>query len=91
MSSGRPIGVIGREQPYAVVPPITVAGEGVDRHQLDGGNAQVRQIIQFFDGCTESPFMGESADVEFIQHHFFPRSPLPVLIRPGETQWVDDF
>ena len=42
----RAVGGVGREGQHAVIAPVALAGEIVDRHQLDGGDAELSQAGQ---------------------------------------------
>ena len=56
------IGDLRRKQQHAVVTPVTLAGEGGHRHELDRGNAESRQVRQ---PCGH----GRSLRVQLLQRH----------------------
>ncbi len=51
--------MLDREEEYAVVTPVAVAGAFGDGHQLDAGDAQGYQVIEAGDDGIEGPFGGE--------------------------------
>jgi hypothetical protein len=60
------VGAVGRVQIDAVIAPTVLAGEGVDREQLDVGDAQVDEVIEVFDGAEERAGFTERAHVELV-------------------------
>ena len=55
------VGLVNGVEIDSVISPAAITGKRHDRHQLDGLDAQLLQIIQLVDGRIESPLRGESA------------------------------
>jgi hypothetical protein len=64
----RAIGVVGREQVHAVVPPAPAPGKLGDGHQLDMGHAELDEVIEVGDGGDEGAGVAEGAHVHFVDH-----------------------
>src|SRR6202000_1893549 len=79
-----PVGLVHRPQADAVVSPAVVAGEGGDRHQLNDGDAERRQVIKAADGGFERPLRGEGAGVQFVDHRAADGHTAPAAVGPGE-------
>ena len=87
---GRAVRRLRREQQDAIVAPAAPARKLRHGHELNGRDAELRQVIQArFDG-GERALMRKAADVEFVQHDFVPRPSLPAVILPLERQRIDD-
>ncbi len=76
---GRAIGGIGREGQHAVVAPVARAGKVVQRHQLDGGDAQCGERRQT---SLHAGVAAERADVQFVEHGLIPGPAGPVGVLP---------
>src|ERR1700712_5367173 len=88
---GPAIAGIRREQQYAVVSPVAATGKVGDRHDLDGGDSEVSQIVQPIDRAAKRAFLCEGPDVYFINDGFFPRPPRPCAIVPLVAMRIDNF
>jgi hypothetical protein len=88
---GRAIACIRRERQHAVVSPVARAREIGERHQLDGRDAKLGQVIQAFLHAAKGACRRKRADVKLVERGLVPRSPRPVLIGPVEIVGVDDF
>ena len=51
-----------------IVSPIARAGNGVERHEFDGGDAEIAKVRQAMDGGIESTGASESANMEFVEY-----------------------
>ena len=63
---GAAVARLGRRQVDAVVAPTAGAGELGDRHQLDRGDPELRQLREVGDGAGERPLLAEGADVQLV-------------------------
>src|SRR5208282_1067760 len=88
---GAAVSAIGREREDAVVTPVALAREVGNRHQLQGSDSQIRQVVEALAHCGTSPGRGEGSDVQFIENSFFPPSATPGAILPVEGTGVDNF
>ncbi len=75
---GRAIGRVRREGQHAVVPPVALAGEIVDRHQLDRGDAELGQLRQHRGHAGEA---AEGAGMQLVEHGFRPAAAAPPACR----------
>jgi hypothetical protein len=78
-----------REGMDAVIAPVARAGELGERHQLDGGDAEVPQIVETLDDRVERAFGRESAHVNFVEKIVLERQAPPSRVAPIEIR-VDD-
>ena len=62
---GRAIGGVGREGQHAVVAPVALAREIVDRHELDGGDAELSQVGQPRGDTGEA---AQAAGMQLVEH-----------------------
>ena len=83
----RAIAAVGRERQHAVVAPVALAGKIVDRHQLDGGDAQRGEVGQ---GCLHAVEAAQSADMQLVEHRLVPRPAAPRRMLPAIGARVDD-
>ena len=65
---GPAVGVLDGGREHAVVAPVAVAGEGVQRHQLDGRDAEGGQAGELVDRRVERAGRRERADVRLVEH-----------------------
>ena len=65
---GRAVEVRGGEEVHAVVAPAEPAGELGHGHDLQGGDAEVRQGRQLAGRRLPGPLRGEGADVHLVEH-----------------------
>ena len=86
---GPAVGGIGGEQGGAVVSPVAGARKVGDRHQLDGGDAKIDQIIEFFDAAGERAGGSERADVQLVEDDLLPRPAAPVGMAPAVGGRID--
>jgi hypothetical protein len=87
---GPAVGVVRRPQVDPVVAPAPAAGELDDRHELDGVDAQLDQVVEVVDGTGEGPGGREGADVQLVEHRVLERAPPPRRVGPGERRGVDE-
>ena len=83
---GSAIGVLHREGINPVVAPVAPARKLGHRHQLQGGDPQIFQIIQMGDNGVEGPFRGKSPHVQFINHVIGKGEAGPMAVVPGEIR-----
>ena len=81
---GRAVRFMRGEEVDAVVAPALDSGEGVDGHQLDVGDAEVAEIVEFGLRGVEGAFGGEGADVQFIKDGGGERRGFPGGVGPRE-------
>ncbi len=74
----------------SVVAPVARAGKLRDRHQLDGGDAEVFERIEMWNDRVERPFVGERADVQLVENVVLERDAAPAVVVPFEIAG-DDF
>ncbi|CAJ5431243.1 Uncharacterised protein [Burkholderia pseudomallei] len=84
---GRPVGCVGRERQHAVVAPVARAGERVDGHQLDRGDAERGERRE---PARDPRIAAERADVHLVQHGLAPRPSAPVVVAPAVGGRIDD-
>jgi hypothetical protein len=85
---GAVVAVRGKEQ-HAVVAPVAAAREIGHRHQLDGGYAEVDQVVEPFDQVHEPAARGAGTGVQFVEHRLVPGPALPVPVLPGKGERID--
>ena len=68
-----PVGARGRVEEHAVVTPVPAAREIGQRHDLDGRDAQVLEVVELVDGGEERALAGERADVQLVDDEFVQR------------------
>ncbi len=61
------VGVLHRRPEHAVVAPVAIAGELVERHQLDVGDAEHGQTFELADRRVERAGRRERPDVQLVQ------------------------
>ncbi len=84
------VAAVGSEGQHPVVAPIAGAVEVGDGHELDGGDAQLDQVVQALGDGGKAALRREGADVQFVDDRLFPRSSPPLGIGPAPTPRVDD-
>ena len=72
----------------SVIAPIPAALEVADRHDLDGGHPEVREMIQLASGPRERALRGKSAEMEFVKNDVAPFAASPGLA-PAIGAWID--
>ncbi len=87
---GPAVVLAGGEEGDAVVAPAEVAGEVVDRHQLDVRHAERLEVRQPLDRRVERPLGGERADVQLVDQGRRERAGLVFVVGPIEVVVVDD-
>ncbi len=80
------VGTGGGVGQHAVVTPVAPAGKGIQRHQLDGGDAQFCQLRQ---PSLERGIAAEQADMGLVKHRFMPGPATPLRVAPAECGGVD--
>ena len=84
-----PVDRIRREDGDAVVAPVPRPGKVGDRHQLDGGDAQILEVAEPVGDALVRAFRREGADVQLVEDRVLPRPPGPVRMLPGVGVRVD--
>jgi hypothetical protein len=74
---GPAVGRVGGEPQHAVVAPAELGVEGVDRHELDVGHAQLGQSRQVDGGGVEGALGSERADVQLVDDGSLQRGRVP--------------
>ena len=69
------IGIGRREGQHAVIAPVPPAGKSGNRHDLDGSDAEIDQMVQLADGGAKRAFRCESADVQLVDDGLLPGRP----------------
>ena len=69
----------------AVVAPVSGSGEGLQRHEFDGVDAQLGEVVQLLNHAGEGAGGGEGAHVELVNHHVLGGDAGPVVIVPREV------
>ena len=80
----------GKRQ-HAVISPVARARKRRKWHDLQRGDAQCRQLPQPAAAAPKVPFVGEGADVQFVDHGLGPRPPAPRRFAPLIRCGIDDF
>src|SRR5438874_12191259 len=78
---------IGRD---TVISPVSRAGKGGDRHQLDKGDTKFAQVRQALDSSIERAGRREGANVKLVDDGITEFQAAPTGIAPGEAIWIDD-
>ena len=86
----RAVGVVRRIPQDAVVAPVPLAGKIADRHQLDSGDAGLRDVIELADQAVIGAFGRKRAHMAFEQHGLVPGPTPPIARAPGKGVVVDD-
>ncbi len=79
-------GRLRRVGQHPVVAPVTLAGALRQRHQLNGGDAQLGQawqVLLYSGVASQDPHM------QLVDHRFMPGSALPGAVAPGVGQGID--
>ena len=87
---GPAVGVVRGEEVDAVVAPAAVARELGHRHELDGVDAQLDEVVEVLDDAVERALRCERADVELVEHGAGQGQASPAAVGPGERRVVDD-
>ena len=66
----------------SVVAPVPPAFEVADRHDLDGRDPEVREVVQFKGGSRKHALRRESADMEFVENDVVPFAAVPGFLPP---------
>ena len=86
-----PVTAVRREGQHAIVSPVSRARKIPDGHELDGGHAELGQIVQSLAHAGKGAARREGADVKLVEHHFLPGTAEPVDVLPLEGAGVDHF
>ena len=81
--------LVHRPRRHAVVPPVPLAGEGLHRHQLDAGDAQLGQVRQARRRRVERPLGGEGPDVQLVEHERLEGQAAEVRVAPGVAAGIE--
>ena len=84
------IGVGRREGQHAVIAPVPPARESGDRHDLDGGDAEIDQMAELADGRAKGAFRREGADVQLVDDRLLPWAAGPGVVAPDIGGRIDD-
>ena len=79
----------GRRE-HTVVAPVAGAGRGVQRHQLDEGDAERGEAVELADGGVERALGREHAHVELVVHRVHEGDAAPAAVGPRVLGRVDD-
>src|SRR3984957_6417068 len=71
----------------SVIAPVPAALEVTDRHDLDGRDTEVREVVQLKSGSRKRALRRKNADMEFVKHHVIPFAARPGLA-PAKCGWV---
>ena len=82
----RAVGGIGRIRQHAVIAPVALTREIVDRHQFDRGDAECRQPRKLPRHTAEA---AEDSGMEFVQHGLAPRPSAPGGVAPRVAARID--
>ena len=78
------VGARGRVEEHAVVAPVPAAREVGQRHDLDGRDTQVPEVIELADGGEERALARERADVQLVDDERVQRHAAMVgVVLPG--------
>jgi hypothetical protein len=61
---------IGSMEQDAVITPVVPAGDIIDRHQLDGSDAEIAKVIEPVLYSRVRSFVGERTDMQFVDDRF---------------------
>jgi hypothetical protein len=86
---GRAVARVRRERQHTVVPPVALAREIGERHELDRRHAEVRKIVEPRLHTPERALGRERADMKLVHDRFAPRTSAPCAIRPGKCARID--
>ena len=84
------IRILRRVRQHAVISPVAIAGELVDRHDLDRSDPQLLQRRQSPDGCVECAGVRERANVQFVDDQILSPHASPVRVGPFKLRWTHD-
>src|SRR5882672_11238717 len=79
-AGGTAVGILRRVEAGAVVSPIAIPGKFGDRHDFDGGNAEVAKIGEMRNCAFKRALRGERTGMEFIDDEVFERDSGPALV-----------
>src|ERR1035437_2511492 len=83
------VGLVHGIPEHAVVAPVPLAIEVVDRQDLHVSDAQPDQVAESFDRGVEGAPLGERADVQLVDHRVRKAVAGPVSVGPGEVVGVE--
>ncbi len=87
---GRPVGRLGGKEEHSVVTPTSLTGEIGDRHQLDDGDSQFREVVQSVRRAGKGALPAEGPHVQLIHHCLVPGRGAPSAVSPGEGPRIDN-
>jgi len=79
-----------RELQHTVIAPAAFAGKIGDRHELDGGDPQLDQVIELLFRAGEGSLRAEGPYVQLVNHRLVPGPPAPGVVVPFKGGRVDD-
>src|SRR5579871_3789147 len=75
----------------AVIAPIARTGKLGDRHQLDRGDAELKQVVEMARDPGKIAAFAKRADMQFIKHNLFPAAAPPLPVAPVIAPRINDF
>src|SRR5215813_1213970 len=87
---GRPVESRRREEIHAVITPAEAAGKVGDRHELDHGDSDARQLWELAGSRRPRAFRRERAHVHFVDHLAVKSDSAPRDISPPKRRWVEN-
>ena len=84
------IGAVRRVEQHAVIAPVAPSREVGDRHQFDGGQAGLDDVVELVDCRTKRAAGRECPDMKLKNGRFLPRPSKPFVGPPFETIVIDD-
>jgi hypothetical protein len=81
--------ILRRVREHAVVAPVAFPRELCDGHELDGRDAELRQLGQSLCGGVEGALRSEAPDVQLVDHVLLERQACPVVAAPVEIRGYD--
>ena len=83
------VGVLYGIRVDAVIPPVAAAGKLGHRHQLDGGDTELDQVVKALDDSVEGTRRCECSHMQLVNDILTQRSTAPAAILPVRNR-VDD-
>src|SRR5215469_1015484 len=77
-------------QTNTVVAPIARSRKCRNRHELDDGDAQAAQVIEFFDNPFKRAGRSEGAGMQLVNDVLLKSKPTPVAVAPFVSLGIDD-
>src|ERR1700737_3459031 len=83
------IGAVRRKRKDSIVAPIALPGKIRKRHELEGRDPEVAEIIELLLDGRERSFRTERTDVKLVNHYLFPWPAVPGEIAPIKAGGID--